>query len=53
MIQITASEYYTCDFCGGAYQHLKDISTVDGKTVTICKHCRKDLAMSLIRIEVD
>lgn len=53
MIEFKSSEKRICDFCGGIYNHLRDLSTVNDVTVTMCKHCRKDLVMSLVNITVD
>lgn len=53
MIEFKSSEKRICDFCGRMNGNLKDLSTLDSVTVTICKGCRKDLVMELINITVD
>jgi predicted SprT family Zn-dependent metalloprotease len=53
MIDIKPSAYQICDFCGGMYDRLKDISTLEGNTVTMCKYCRKELVMALIDIMLE
>lgn len=53
MILFKPSTKGVCDFCGGMYFNLKDLSTLDDVTVTMCRHCREDLVTALINITVD